>query len=216
MLEITKRRAKKPKVPQNTGKAIRPTGYQTCTALHSFAESTFVVKAPFAAHITLDDTGKINQSHYSQAFGERLSSIEDAFSVDFNLEYTFFCEEPLTMLLTPPYLHQINQSKYGFVCSAGFDISSWFRPVVFIYQLWPGVKEVGFEDGEALAYITFQTDRKVILKQYKPTNTIRKIAEACVMYKGVKAFQPLYSLYARFHRVGLHKRLLEEIKSNLL
>jgi hypothetical protein len=196
-------------------------GYHLCPAFQELSNNMYVVKSPFSAKIKFNDNGSIIRPTtepipYHQWFNERNSSFNNSLSLDFSISYMFFSEEPLEVSLTPPYMHKTTTSKYGFLSSVKWDISSWFRPFIFIYQLWENEKEFEVVDGEILAYIKFDTDKKIEFKEFKMTNNIESQLMACMQHKFIKPWQSMKELYLRFNRTGMKKRVLQEIKENLV
>jgi hypothetical protein len=215
MSDIQKRRNVSKKGKPNWS----PTDYQSCTALHTLTKNLFFVTAPLDTVVELDNEGNIisvTPESHRVFFTERLSSIEDAFSVDFFRSYFLFCEETLEVSITPPYMHENSQSQEGFISAIKFDISKWFRPFVFIYQLWPNKTKLTFKAGEPIAYLHFNTDKKVIFKQFKLTEEILNVSNACLEHKKFVPFEPMNKLYERFTGTNLYTRLLKEIKNNLI
>jgi hypothetical protein len=222
MKDIAARRAKD-SPPKPHGKIwsqdnIAEGGYHLCTALHNLVDNVFYLECPFNATIEFDPSGSIILSGKPEEgwFRERGRSMYDGFNVDFTAEISLFCEEPLDISFTPPYLHQTTQPSQGFIHATKFSISSWFRPLVFIYQLWPGVKSLKMVKGEPLAYIHFHTDRPIVFKQVLMTKKMLEIAHACLTHKYMQPMQPLKLLYKKFNERGLRSSLLAEIKNNVL
>jgi hypothetical protein len=176
----------------------------------------FILKAPFSCDVELDTSGKIIHSSIDGWFTPRLTSIENSFAIDFDVNYLLFSKDRLDFTFTPPYLHNPKAALHGFPVPARFDVSSWFRPLAFCYQLWPGVKQLVIEEGEPLGYLKFETERKVVLKQYLVTEEIKNISDACSQFKMIKQFEPLEKLYDRFTRTKLNKVLIEQIEKNLI
>ena len=219
MSDLQKRRAIDPKMPpashvrQNT----HPGNYHMCAALHTLAKNTFIARAPFSADISLDEQGTILENQmYNGWFSERVTSLEGAFAVDFDVAYLFFSEEPLEITVTPPYMHKTKQAEQGFVSSVAFDISSWLRPVVLIYQLFEGVNKITIEEDDPIAYLTFNTKKKVVFKAFKHTADIEDQVQACLGYKHIKPYEKMEDLYEQFRKTGMHERVLKEIKANLI
>jgi len=217
MLDIQKRRNKKYFGMPNLSDGFNGNYYHMCTALHELTKNLFYIKAPFDVNVDFDDSGKIKDGQmYFRWFKNRVTSIEDAVSADFLINYMFFCEEPLNVSITPPYLHQTSQPEYGFVASVKWDIGSWFRPFIIIYQLWENKKSIYFKQDDPIAYLKFETDRDIIFKEYRVNETILNIAGSCLQHKVVLPLEPLTKLYERFTQTSLKKRLLHEIKNNLV
>jgi hypothetical protein len=217
MLDIQKRRNK-----DYFGKSQNPEDplgnfYHMCTALHELTKNLFYVKAPFDVNIEFDNSGKMKSGQtYSGWFKNRVTSLEGGVAADFDFNYMFFCEESLNVSITPPYLHQTSQPEYGFVSSVKWDIGSWFRPFIIIYQLWENKRSLYFKQDEPIAYLKFETDRDIVFKEYRINETILNIADSCLNHKFILPFESLDRLYSRFTQTSLKKRLLHEIKSNLV
>jgi hypothetical protein len=191
-------------------------GYHGCTALQNLMKNTYYLNMPFDVDLKLNDEGTIQPFFRSGWFRERGTSMAGAFNVDFLYELLFFSEEPLEMSVTTPYLHQTSLPKYGFLCSVKWDISSWFRSAVFIYQLWPGIRELNIKKGEPFVYLQFHTDRPIHFKQVKLNKTILDISEACARHKFAFPRESLQKLYERFRFNGIRNTLLKEMKNNVV
>jgi hypothetical protein len=216
MKDIQKRRNKKT-MPRGVNQEDPfGNGYQMCTALHELSNNLYYIKAPFDVDISFDENGSIINGPYSGWFKQRHSSIDNAISADFDFSYMLFCEEKLNVSITPPYLHQTSQPEYGFVCAVKWDISSWFRPHILIYQLWKNKKNIHFKKNEPLAYLKFETNRPVIFKEYKITQEILNILNSCLGHKFIVPFQSMEDLYRRFNQTSIKKRLIAEIKKNVI
>ena len=113
-------------------------------------------------------------------------------------------------------MHKTKQAEQGFVSAVSFDISSWFRPIVLIYQLYEGVNRITIEEDEPVAYLTFNTEKKVVFKAFKHTADIEDQVQACLGYKHIKPYEKMEDLYEQFHKTGMHERVLREIKANLI
>jgi hypothetical protein len=222
MKDVAERRAKNtPTKPKSTfwrQEDMAEGGYHACTALHNLLNNVFYLESPFTATIKFNDSGSIVLSGDPSEgwFRERGASMYEGFNVDFTPEISLFCEESLDVSVTPPYLHKTSQPAQGFIHAVKFNISSWFRPIVFIYQLWPKVTELNMIKGEPFVYIHFDTDRPVVFKQVKITSQILSISQACLIHKYHQPLQPLKTLYKKFNEKGLRTALLEEIKKNVL
>ena len=216
MKDIHKRRNKEnmPKGPNYEDP--HGNGYQMCTALHELSNNLYYIKAPFDVDVSFNEDGSLVAGGYSSWFKERNSSIDNALSADFDFSYMLFSEEKLDVSITPPYLHQTSQPEYGFICAVKWDISSWFRPHILIYQLWQNKKRIHFKKDEALAYLKFETSRPIIFKEYKITEEILNILNSCLSHKFIVPFQPMEDLYRRFNQTSMKKRLVAEIKKNVI
>ena len=97
-----------------------------------------------------------------------------------------------------------------------YDISKWFRPVEFAFQLWPGVNEFKSVENEPLMYMKFNTEEKIKLHQFKLTDEINGYAKGCMAMKKFSKIKALNSLYDVFLGNKYNKELLELIKKNVI
>jgi hypothetical protein len=219
MKDISKRRAKNPILPktQHVPQNSLPRGsYHLCTALHNLADNMFYFPAPFDIDLEVDEFGVLVPSPMINWFFEREQTVDHAFNIDFDFEVNVFSEDSVEMSVTPPYLHQSSITKYGFIASTKWDIAQWFRPIVTLFQLWPGVRELHIKEGEPLFYVTFHTDRPIVFKQVRETERIRSITHACLSHKFTHQMLPLSKLYWKFKNQGLRDDLLTEMKNNII
>jgi hypothetical protein len=215
MSDIQKRRAKNPIIPPSN--FLQSGNYQSCSALHTFAKNMFILKSPISAEIELDKNGTIiKNSEFSNWFLERISSVENSFSIDLDIGYLFFSEETLSAEVTSPYMHKTTYQDYGFFPSAQMDISSWLRPFPVIFQLWENVNKIKIKENEPLFYIKFDTDKEIEFKKFFMTPGIFNKSSACTNHKENFKFQPMEKLYKMFNSNGLRNQVLKEIKENLV
>jgi hypothetical protein len=215
---IVKNKAINPKIPLPiTKNGTEPGGYHMCSAMVELFKNTFIIKAPFSYHIDLDQDGNIvNSSEQFQFFEPRISSFENSLCVDFHLPYLFFSEESVNITTTPPYMTKTVQQSYGFTAAVKYNIGKWFRPFIITYHLWPSTFSLRIEKNEPIMYISFDTDRKIIFKQFKLTDDILSQAEGCMGDKNINYLQPMNLLYDRFIKTKMNKIILKEIKENLI
>jgi hypothetical protein len=215
MSDIQSRKVINKKYPQNrlTGGG----GYQACSAMHTAANNLFILKSPISAELTFDKNGTIDRSTKNNNwFTERESSFENSFCFDLECRYIFFSEEPVNMTFTPPYLHKPKCSEFGAIVPGQMDISSWFSRIPSVFQLWENENKFKINFNEPIAYLKFDTDKKVELKQFKLTNELFNQANACGNLKQVIQFQSMAKLYDRFKKAGMKDAILNEIKRNLI
>jgi len=137
-------------------------------------------------------------------------------SVSFEFQTIFFCEDSLEMEILPPYLHNTVASQYGAQVTGKFDIGQWFRALNVEYLLWNNIKTFKCKDGDPSMYVKFYTDKKIILKEFRPNNFLHSSAIACEsLTSHFKNYQTLQWRYNRFNP-SLKCAVLQEIKKNLL
>lgn len=217
MADIKKSRVREEK-KLNTQEKFGTNGYHFCTALHEMVDHSYMLKAPFDAEIFFDESGTIvrETGKNNFFFANREGSFENCHSVDFKFSLILFSEDKVNMTLTPPYFHKTIQPEYGYLASGRFDISSWFRPIPVIYNLWSGVNSLKINQGEPMGYIHFDTNRRIVFKQFEMNKNIFDIISTVGNFKFLSSFEPLEKLYNRFRMSGLRDILIKEIQKSVI
>lgn len=177
--------------------------------------------SPTPADVSLDGTRIINHLPQGIPWDDQLliykqPSMGGAITIRFYANWIFFCEDSLQVQTTPPYLHTSDVHKHGFYVPGTYDISSWFRPLEYAFQLWPGHQEFKVEQDEPLLYANFLTDEPVKLQKFYLTEEMVNISLSCVRLKNYRREKNLFKLYDIFKASKIRDRLLKEIKNNLL
>jgi hypothetical protein len=158
-----------------------------------------------------------NQNPFINFQIARHPSINNSPQIQFNLVYSFFCEEPLNATFTAPYFSEPNYTKHASVAPGTMDIGQWFRPYPIEMTFWKEKGRIDFKDGESLFYVEFLTDRPIILKRYRTTQRLVIYSQTCVSSpSNLSARVPLFERYKRFNESEMNKLVLKEIKENLL
>lgn len=143
---------------------------------------------------------------------------DDKRFLGFNLFYYFFCEEPLTMSLTPSYFDDNEFNKSSIIIPGVYDIGKWFRPIECSFLLRDNENKVVMKKGDAYSYVHFHTDEKIKFKRFHATNEIVDLGINFIRYhkKVVKPTMSLIPFYDAFARANMRKLVLKKIKENLL
>ena len=86
----------------------------------------------------------------------------------------------------------------------------------FEINLWEGNQLFKIEEGEPLAYLTCNTNEKIKLQKFHMNEKLYNIALACANSSAWWAGTSLAKRYAKFHASQSQKKVLEEIKRNLI
>lgn len=200
----------------------KSSSYLSCTAFTTFYKNCYALIQPFDSSITIEPS-QLKDTLPNKAYIEghhvwtvQHQALKDRARVTYGFNWVFFSEEPLDLLITPPYLHNTSADKGGALAAGSYDISRWFRPIDLAYILWEGSNEVKIKKGEPACYLHFLTDRPVKLVQFELTSDLFYIGEQCVELKSVMKYKSLSFLYDIFTRSNRHKAVLKIIKENLL
>ncbi len=144
----------------------------------------------------------------------RPPTLIDKPTVELQLHYIFFSEEPLNMDITPPMFHRPRYTNYATPVPGSFDIGRWFRSFILEIQLWEAKGKLILEAGEPLFYASFSTDKKVKLQRFVYTEVLAQHANACVnFFKNEPSLEKRYDL---FENTSMREQVLKEIKDNLV
>lgn len=191
--------------------------YKACSGAKNLFQNTFVLKSPFDvnANIVGQHPNTVVEEP-NQLIVMRNPTYIGAYSLEYDYRWIFFSEESVEMVQTPPYMHKTTASEYGILTSGSYDISKWFRSISPTYNLHNGINEFKVNKDEPLCYIDFRTQKRVVLKQFDLTADLYDLAFAAAELKQFFPFESLETLYNRFTRSNRHKKVMQEIRKNLL
>lgn len=192
-----------------------PDSYYRCKSAQEIFKNTFILPMLEDSHL-LFPNGKLIQNKDSSKFLIRNPVFGNRPAVDYTPQWMFFSEDDIEVELIPPYFHKTKASEYATILSGKFNISKWFRPINATFSLWDNSKELILSKSDPLGYIKFNTNNKIILKEFKQTEIIKKVIWECVSLKEKFPNLPLTESYNRFLINRKHKEVLEEIKRNLI
>lgn len=185
-----------------------------CPAVRGKHINTYVSKLPYNLDIQINNNQW--QTNHPEDVQPRQGLYDNSYAFDWRFYRIFFSPIPQMMESSPAFLHQTTHTTYGHALSGAFDIGRWFRPTSPAWQMWSNVNEFHALKGEAHLYHNFPNENKIQLQQFIMTDTLREIAEQNVKHKQYVPKQSLFNLYERFTRSGGHKKVLSEIKANLV
>jgi hypothetical protein len=133
------------------------------------------------------------------------------------MKWVFFTEDDsLNMKLTSPYFSNSNHMRYGSIVPGQLDIGKWFRNITLEYNLWEGVDNFFIDKGEHLAYIEFDTNKKVELVRFKLNTELKTYLESTSSSSNWEPMVSIQERYERFKRTRMKDLVMKEIKANLL
>jgi len=202
---------------KESGSTTDSASYKACAGAKNLYQNTFVIKSPFDVNAKL--VGQYPNVMVQESFNlisMRNPTYENSHSIDYDYHWIFFSEESVEIVQTPPYMHQTKASAYGIQASGSYDISQWFRSINATYNLHPAVDEFKVDKDEPIFYVDFRTKKRVVLKQFDLTEDLHSLAFAAAELKQFFPFESLETLYNRFTRSNRHKKVMQEIRKNLL
>jgi hypothetical protein len=192
-----------------------------CPAFVNSIKNTYMFTSPTDANLTFSGNQIINNLNPDQFYDRNIvvpkqESMQNAFTVRYNANWLMFSEESVHIHTTPPYLHNSSVTNCGYYVPGTFDISAWFRPFEYAFQMWEGQTQFTTTQDDPLLYVTFLTDEPIILKKFYLSDELYKLSMSCVRLKNYRREKNLLKLYDIFNASKLRSRILKEIKNNLL
>lgn len=198
-----------------------------CPATSDLLRNTFVVRAPVDTNVSLNFETKrskpIDETPSDQSkYKVKLDFAHQPTLLNHNLiEYTypilFFSEdESMPTTLTPPYFERVVSYSCGVIVPGRFDIAKWFRPMNMEFQLWPGVTTLNVPANEALCYVHFHTDKKVVLKRFIISKEMEKLIVSIAQVSPLRKFARLSERYRTFEQSQSKQRILKLIHKQLI
>ena len=147
----------------------------------------------------------------------RDKSFNNRHNITLSLSWIFFCEEPMTVEITPPYFSNAEHLKYGSVIPGTFDIGGWFRPYNAEFILNKNTDELVINPNEPLFYVKFHTDKNIVFKRFYMDENLKRIEKSCANSASIFGkFMSLSDRYALFKKTYTDKKTILYIKNNLL
>lgn len=196
-----------------------PSMYSKCPGYAAFFKNTFIVRAPVDLKLRYEVNGEVHiyvegedQDFYDRHVTIKKYSTQQQI-IHLNWHRYLFSESDLEVSQIHPFYHKNGLSDH-YVATGTYNISKWIRPI------YPNItltsNELNIKRGDVLYYLKFHTDDKINLKQFKKTDIIEELKEDCI---GVKAECPglrLKALYSLFDKKNYNKKIMKEIKNNLI
>lgn len=193
-----------------------------CPVVRNLISKTIVIKNTINSHykFTKDKNDSysyevLSKDHMAINF-DHPSNLKNCVLFTYLMPFLFFSEEDINMTLTSPYFSNSPHLQYGAMVPGKFNISKWFRPINFEFNLWENINEFKINKNEDIAYINFETTKEIELIRFYNTDKIQKICNTLATSSVWEKFIPLKERYERFKRSQMNKLIVEEIKKNII
>lgn len=188
-----------------------------CPSVTGLMKKTYVIENPIASSFIFENNSIIQKGKtFINSSIVHDPTIENNILFSYGISLVFFSEEEIDMMLTSPYFSNSQHLKYGSIVPGKINIGSWFRKINLEFNLWENNKEITINENEHLAYISFNTEKNIIMKRFYMNETLHKISKAT---STSSLWEPRVSLekrYRRFRQSATKKIVLSEIKKNLI
>ncbi len=214
LLSEVKEEIKKNTLPDlNTDKEV---AYLKCPSLLKELSSTYVIKSP--VDYTFTWTGdSLSSTSLDQDFFNRAFYVRDLKSgmLSFNFRIIFLADSPTNLIITGAHFSNNNFTNNVRIFPGSFDVSKWFRPVDFTFQVKDKNKPIEIKRGDHLMYVKFDTENAFNLKKFYMTEEIDGYAAKCMDVKHFLPGKPLNFLYDIFtKKSNFNKKVLKLVKEN--
>jgi len=191
-----------------------------CPAFKDTLKNVFGVRSIFSFDLLFDsENQRVKTSLPQSDFDELVLMREgDASFMSVNMFFTFFTEEDgLEMTQKGAFLEDTSFARDTIVMQGKYDISKWYRPIELSFHLRNGVSGFKIEEGQILYYLDFDTDKKINFVRYRTSDKLRELYTLCIRSKENKSKAcPMSWYYRLFKQNSMKKRVLEEIKKNIV
>lgn len=191
-----------------------------CPSVKEYINNTFALRSLYDYEFEIDHNDNTVKSNlYTQDFFDAhvfVRRMEDK-SFSFKQEFVFFTEEESLLMSAGifPYLEDNNITERCTVIPGRVDIGKWFRIMDFAFFLKNKYSSFQIKEKEIFQYIKFDTEEKIVFKQFVANDLLKKYArdiDSSKLFRKRKSARLIdhYSLMK-------HKKLiLKEIKNNLI
>lgn len=192
-----------------------------CPGVIEHLKNTLILRSTSDIHMKIEHNRissmiSDEKSRSPQLFKVKQPSLLNSHTINYSCNWIFFADKPVTVTTSGAFMHKTSHTECGYYVPGTYDISKWFRPIEFAFQMWPDVNEFKAQEGEPLLYAKFNTDEPVKLHRFNLTDDINAYANNCMRMKGFSKIKSLNKLYDVFLRNKTNKLLLEEIKKNVV
>ncbi len=216
-------RAKAPEpVYKNFIKNIKDknTQLEICPSVKNYFNNTFSVSSIYDYNFKIkSEKNEVFSNLYDQNFFNEhviVRSNEDRL-FSFSQQYVFFTEEKSLEMSASifPYLENNDITKRCISIPGTVDIGKWFRIMDFAFYLKKEYDEFQISQDEIYQYIKFNTDKKIIFKQFMFTEKIKKYSLDIIHAKESRKTKTR-SLNDYYLMLKHKKHIIKEINNNLI
>jgi hypothetical protein len=147
----------------------------------------------------------------------RESSFSGYVNATYNLSWLFFASEPVNMRLTAPFFPAVGICEGSLFSPGTMDVGSWYRQVNLDWHVPETTERISIQEGQELAYVEFETTKKITFQRYVTTPRLMHIAnELAQSHIRYGKHWPLKKKYDLAKKAGMRELILAEIEKNKL
>lgn len=183
--------------------------YIQCPAFRDYYKNVYMIRSPISITITYDrNDNSLRITPQDQKFydkyivprGKQRGS-DDPFLMSLSTHYLFLADKKCLIEQLPVTYHESDVAPKIRLILGTFDISQWYRPVEFAFEMLDDTNPLVIKRGDPLFYVRFVTDGKVSLEHKEPDNETKDAVKACLSLKAGEKLLSLDTLYELAKRV---------------
>jgi len=194
--------------------------FAKCPAYQNVLNNTFCIKSKFDFTLGIENGKTVVKHPYTN--DNFVTEFTTTRAIEVKLfgiicPYIFYCDEPLDMTLTGAHFNQNEFINNTMVLPGEFNINNWVRPIEIAFFMKNNVSEVKINDNDVLAYVNFNTSKKIIFKRFRITEDINNTIREFIRLRAYsKDFHNLEYFYNYFKINKMNKYIKNMIKENLV
>lgn len=194
------------------------TRYSTCPAAKDHFKNMYFFRSGVDTSISFDVEKNTISGSNADWWAMRDRSMLNRQELIFDVNYLFFCEEPLEIEITPPYLHDAKANQTSSIASGRFRIDKWFRAINASFLIHENKNTLELDKNDPLFYFKFLTDRKIIFCEFRSSDLSNNMSLNGTRYDalGKPLRNSLAARYEMFDKSKMSKILMKEIKKNVV
>jgi hypothetical protein len=174
--------------------------YLRCPALKDYYANTFAIRCPVDITLSVETDGmggkylrshEFDQVFYDTHVYDRPNENSFFHMASLQFSYLFVSESPIMMEMLPPTFSVSSAVANTRMVPGTFDISKWYRPISFSFEIIDDTKPLAFKRGDVLFYVRFITDKKVNLTRKIVGSESLEIVSA---FEAIKFYFPKKSM----------------------
>ena len=195
--------------------------YNRCPAFKDYFNNVYGMKSLYSYKLIQEGT-QFKSPLYGQDFFDtnvRIFSTEEKL-ISLHPHTIFVTDSPsLEMSIEHPYFEDNKFTKTCYTIPGTVDIGKYYRFIDFDFHIKKEYNTFEIDEGDTQLYLRFHTKEKIQFKQYYMTDRLREysfMVEHIKERSASKALRPLSYFYKIYKNSNLKKRILKEIKENLV
>ena len=182
-----------------------------CPAFLDYYKNTYLIKAPMDLTFTatkshIECSNSYPQEYLEDILTNRHESASLYSTISLTWYYMFYSDKSVMLEVVPPVWHKNKFQNNINVIGATFDISKWYRPLEFAFEIIDDTQPIVIKRGDPLYYVRFSTTDKVKLVKQKTSEKVEDLIRMCTE---IKKYMPSNSMHKNY---SLMQKIIDKFK----